>query len=845
MEKEKRKPYKASGLNFSAAPANRANLTNTTRTENSSPNIIIVKDATTPILNATAPIMDTTTRGRQMTGGRPQVTTAVPRREKKIVSTLLFAHETIGTKETIGRKQYSEKAKKPLGGPAYVENRNRSVSLGPRDLENFDDDDMAEVSDDGNGAAALDLKHQIALESVHNLKVEGGRGPQARKISATLNSDDEIIVRMKTEKRTDREIAQTLQDAGRANYNYKTIGSRWKRLRIAIAKAKDQELNQQIAVWRIEEDEGLLRAIEASDRIVYRMKQEADDQKWEIVTGKLKDLVPTAIYSQKACRERFESLENGTAVIPVEVDDEPMQRIQRLAETRVLYESKLAEEERLAKEGKILSKEAKRIKRATAEATKRAAEAQRLSEMYEPRKGRDNDISAIVEGDFETSEQLEEIELPHPPSSRSSSAARVQDPKVLLSDVPAPRQINGLSFRAQVAAEAERPDAFFAGLHLKDPDLMTRNELRYELRARGLCRDQVKDELVKIVKAARAGETNLKPSPIRGNLNPISLGRNPIVSRPDLVANVRKANQDRYIRASSPQNDEPASKKAKTSVASNMNQADIQGFSSTLDTASKPGDTVIWFFDPANREKSYLSFARSFPTVLNQVVSGSGTNQGQHLKYHEPVTSGRRVFLWDFPLEANVNTVRNLLEPDSIEDISMLGGNHTFIVDMVDRAAAKAAVKAIDGLCLAGKTVVAETALSVARVHQKTLSSDNNTYRTSATCGSSGTQVALSPAVLSMEPVTQTNETNFVHVSNVSNAVNGRDLGRILGNTISCVNVEPGVFLVEFQDAAATEMALLGSNGFRIYGQPIQVQRVQPDPPEAYRPARRSNSNWL
>ena len=99
----------------------------------------------------------------------------------------------------------------------------------------------------------LDKEHQVALDSVHSLKVDGGRGPQARKISAALNSDDEIIVRMKTEKRTDREIAQTLQDAGRVSYNYKTIGSRWKRLRTAMARAKDQELNQQINVWRVEE----------------------------------------------------------------------------------------------------------------------------------------------------------------------------------------------------------------------------------------------------------------------------------------------------------------------------------------------------------------------------------------------------------------------------------------------------------------------------------------------------------------------------------------------------------------------------------------------------------------
>ena len=82
-----------------------------------------------------------------------------------------------------------------------------------------------------------------------NVHVLGGRAAVARKVSANLNSDDEIIVRMKQEKRTDRDIAQALKNAGRVDYHVKTIGSRWKRLRIALAAAKDKELDAGYEDW--------------------------------------------------------------------------------------------------------------------------------------------------------------------------------------------------------------------------------------------------------------------------------------------------------------------------------------------------------------------------------------------------------------------------------------------------------------------------------------------------------------------------------------------------------------------------------------------------------------------
>ncbi|MCJ1282577.1 hypothetical protein MMC26_001902 [Xylographa opegraphella] len=832
MENKELVSHKASAFKFSATPTNRASLPNTTRTEDLSSSAIANG-------NAEPPIMDATIRGRQMTGGCPQMQKPVPRREKKIASTLLFAHETIGTKETMGTKQYPQKAKKPLGGPAYVENRNRSVSSGQGDLGDVDDDNIGEGSDYGDGLTALQKAHQVALDSVHNLKVDGGRGPQARKISAALNSDDEIIVRMKTEKRTDREIAQTLQDAGRVNYNYKTIGSRWKRLRTAMAKAKDRELNEQAAVWRVEEDEGLLKAVEAAERVVYRMKQEADEQRWEIITGKLKDLIPTAIYSQNACRDRYEALENGTAVIPVEVDDDPMQRIQQLAETRVLYETKLAEEEKLAEEAKKVSKEAKRIKRLQTEAAKRAAEAQRHAALSESRGGRDSSSSDVTGGNSEVTDQLDESRVLALPNPRSSSPATAQNPDVLPSDIPVPRQITSLSFRAQVAAEAERPDIFGAGIQLKDPDLMNRNELRYELKARGLCRDQVKEELVKIVKAARAGATNLKPSPIRGNLNLISLGRDPSLIRPDLKADVKNANQARYVRAPDSQNDEPANKKAKTSTGGVTDRSNPHEFNVMADTNSKPSDPGQWCFDPVDREKSCLSFARSFPTLIYRVIASSDFNQGHHFKYHELVTSGRRLFLWNFPADTTIDTICSLLEPDMIENLCMLGGYHTLVVDMVDRATAKAAIKAIDGSIFGRQIVAAESALSVARAHQETLSKGNDLNYTGATYGFNSTDSVYAPRVPQVEYVGEPDMNNFVYVSDVPNVVSNHDLERILGNTVSCDSIKPGVFLVEFKDAASTEMALVSSDGFRIYGQPVKIQRAEPESPKAMRPARR------
>lgn len=64
-----------------------------------------------------------------------------------------------------------------------------------------------------------------------------------------MDSDDELIVKMKEEKFTDKQIAARLREEGRVNYHYKTIGSRWARIKRALEKKNDQDLDDQLTDW--------------------------------------------------------------------------------------------------------------------------------------------------------------------------------------------------------------------------------------------------------------------------------------------------------------------------------------------------------------------------------------------------------------------------------------------------------------------------------------------------------------------------------------------------------------------------------------------------------------------
>ena len=68
------------------------------------------------------------------------------------------------------------------------------------------------------------------------------------------------------------------------------------------------------------QDKGLLKAIDAADRIVEKMKQDANNLKWDIVARKLREGMPGTLFSKNACLNRFKTLRDMTARIPPEFD---------------------------------------------------------------------------------------------------------------------------------------------------------------------------------------------------------------------------------------------------------------------------------------------------------------------------------------------------------------------------------------------------------------------------------------------------------------------------------------------------------------------------------------------
>lgn len=81
------------------------------------------------------------------------------------------------------------------------------------------------------------------------MRIEGGRPAIPKKIVADLDSDDQIIVRMKEQKFTDIEIRDHLISEGRINYNAKTISSRWGRLRRVLEARADELLDEKLIEW--------------------------------------------------------------------------------------------------------------------------------------------------------------------------------------------------------------------------------------------------------------------------------------------------------------------------------------------------------------------------------------------------------------------------------------------------------------------------------------------------------------------------------------------------------------------------------------------------------------------
>lgn len=79
--------------------------------------------------------------------------------------------------------------------------------------------------------------------------VTGTRSAAPKRVTVDLNSDDELIVRMKEARYLEKDIAQALVDQGRTAYHPKTIGTRWKRIKSRLQQRHDELLDQDLTDW--------------------------------------------------------------------------------------------------------------------------------------------------------------------------------------------------------------------------------------------------------------------------------------------------------------------------------------------------------------------------------------------------------------------------------------------------------------------------------------------------------------------------------------------------------------------------------------------------------------------
>lgn len=86
-------------------------------------------------------------------------------------------------------------------------------------------------------------------KSYRHQRLSGGRPPLAKKVTADLDSDDELIVKMKQAKYLEKDIAARLAAEGRTSYHSKTIGTRWARLKKALQEKQDKLLDGDLTDW--------------------------------------------------------------------------------------------------------------------------------------------------------------------------------------------------------------------------------------------------------------------------------------------------------------------------------------------------------------------------------------------------------------------------------------------------------------------------------------------------------------------------------------------------------------------------------------------------------------------
>lgn len=121
-------------------------------------------------------------------------------------------------------------------------------------------------------------------------------------------------------------------------------------------------------VTDIKQDEKLEKAVQEIDKHIEKEIAKLQNKKWAQVASHFADLIQKKKYTQKLCRERYDSLMDGTAIKPIELDSDQEGRAE-MRRTRIFNNKRLREEAAAAQQ---LEEERKAAARAAKKKTKAA-----------------------------------------------------------------------------------------------------------------------------------------------------------------------------------------------------------------------------------------------------------------------------------------------------------------------------------------------------------------------------------------------------------------------------------------------------------------------------------------
>ena len=446
------------------------------------------------------------------------------------------------------------------------------------------------------------------------------------------------------------------------------------------------------------------------------MKQKIEGMRWEVVGKKLREIQPTSPYSTNACRKRFEALQNGTAVIPPELDDHPGRRETQLAEAKRKHEAQIAQEAEEAiaevnekakatdsspshgqksKTGFQFTTSSKGKQEASTARAAKTARAGRVAIL--PNGDSEEEAENSVDDGIDSENwEFSNPETPSPIMPRArfhdlmSESSRSH--KAPVRSVKASNRISSLPHILQLATDADSDVHLGMFPGLKKVEDMTRDELRNELKLRGLSRDGVKDKLATRVTDARAGKKNLPRSPMPGN--------------PDILRSRGNTQNDppRLILTSTLGLRQRKSSLSDSGCTVNSKRLKLQNHPSVGSDGPHKGDSA-----------ASNSINALHPGVQN-ATNSTPTSCAALLLEQAPKHSLQprcQLLLRNFPETFTADAVKALLTACSVVDVKLHSEPGSFIVHCKDITAVEKAVASFHGLVIDGRKVLIENGVDL------------------------------------------------------------------------------------------------------------------------------------